>query len=173
MRGTLWDPRTYVQHRHDRAWLADHVYPGIPKVTRDNGHDWIYTLDLPDRHFLQLTEDDSTLHPWPIAIVANGGLVSHGHHSNEISNHGGVATPSHVMGYWFTRQTDLYKRAVEPEALYRGVLYGATLAILALTSDARMGELVQVSAPSLPRVTCHSPSWTAWWWRGQRQVRLA
>ncbi len=46
----------------------------------------------------------------------------------------------------FTLQPNLYKRAVEPGALYRGVLYGATLAILALTSDARQGELMQVSA---------------------------
>jgi hypothetical protein len=79
LRATLWDPRTYVQHRHDRAWLADHVDPGIPKKTRENGHDWIYTPHLPDRYFLQLTEDDSALHPWPIGIVARGGLLSHGH----------------------------------------------------------------------------------------------
>jgi len=60
------------------------------------------------------------------------------------------------MAYWFTLQPNLYKRAVEPEALYRGVLYAATLAILALTSDARQGELVQVSADRFepPRPIC-------------------
>jgi len=29
LRPTLWDPRTYVEHHRDRAWLADHVEPGI------------------------------------------------------------------------------------------------------------------------------------------------
>jgi len=145
LRATLWDPRTYVEHHRDRAWVAERLDPGTPRATREKGHEWIYTPDLPDRYFLQL-DDDSAEYPWPIAVVARGGLLSHGRRSNEISNHGGLATPSHVMAYWFTRQTDLYKRAVEPEALYRGVLYGATLAILALTSEARQGELVQVSA---------------------------
>ena len=41
------------------------------------------------------------------------------------------------MAYWFTLQPDLYKRAVEPEALYRGVLYGSAYSILGLTSGAR------------------------------------
>jgi hypothetical protein len=146
LRATLWDPRTYVQHHHDRAWMADHIDVGIPKKTREKGHDWIYAPDLPDRYFLQLLDDDSAELPWPVSIVARGGFLGWRRRANEVSNHGGLATPSHVMAYWLTLQPDLYKRAVEPEALYRGVLYGATLAILALTSDARQGELVQVSA---------------------------
>jgi hypothetical protein len=39
-----------------------------------------------------------------------------------------------VPGIWF-----------EPEALYRGVLYGSAIVMLMLTSDARIGEVIQVS----------------------------
>jgi len=146
VRATLWDPRTYARHHHDRAWVADYLNQGPPKHTREKGHDWIYTPDLPDRYFLQLHTGDPSELPWPVSIIAEGGFLGYGRRANEISTHGGLATPSHVMAYWLTLQPDLYRRAVEPEALYRGVLYGATLAILALTSDARNGELVQVSA---------------------------
>jgi hypothetical protein len=145
LRATLWDPRTYVQNHRDRAWLADRIDPGMPKKARAMGHAWIYEPDLPDRYFLEV-RDEPDGQPWPVSIVAKGGFLGYRHRANEISNHGGLGTPSHVMAYWFTRQAALYKRAVEPEALYRGILYGATLAILALTSEARQGELVQVSA---------------------------
>ena len=146
LRATVWDPRTYAQHRHDTARAAEKLALGIRKQARARGHDWIYTPDLPDRYFLQLHDENPVDLPWPVSIIAHGGFLGSGHRGNEISTHGGLATPSHVMAYWFTLQRDLYRRAVEPEALYRGVLYGATLAILALTSDARHGELVQVSA---------------------------
>ncbi|MBV9896294.1 MAG: hypothetical protein JO020_19185, partial [Chloroflexi bacterium] len=146
LRATLWDPRTYAAHHHDRAWVEDRIAPGTPKAAREKGHEWIYAPDLADRYFLQLHDVDSTQLPWPVSIIAQGGFLGWRRRANEVSNHGGLATPSHVMAYWLTLQTDLYRRAVEPEALYRGVLYGATLAILALTSDARLGELVQVSA---------------------------
>jgi hypothetical protein len=36
--------------------------------------------------------------------------------------------------------------AFEAEAAYRGILYGTALAVLALTSAARLAELAQVSA---------------------------
>jgi hypothetical protein len=84
--------------------------------------------------------------PWPVSIIAQGGFLGWRRRANEVSTHGGLATPSHVMAYWSTLQPDLHQQAVEPEALYRGVLYGATLAILALTSEARSGELLQLSA---------------------------
>jgi hypothetical protein len=37
LRSTLWDPRTYVQNHRDRAWLADRIYPGMPKKARAHG----------------------------------------------------------------------------------------------------------------------------------------
>ncbi len=41
----------------------------------------------------------------------------------------------------------------EPEALYRGVLFGATLAMIALSNGSRLSELLQVSWNKERRVT--------------------
>ncbi len=45
------------------------------------------------------------------------------------------------LGKWNLRPT-----CVEPESLYRGILYGTTTGVLGLTTTARLGELVQASA---------------------------
>lgn len=60
----------------------------------------------------------------------------------------GLLTPSRETGYWLTRQGDVLPEGelyFDPEPLYRGCLYGATLATIALTNGSRVNELLQVS----------------------------
>ncbi len=60
----------------------------------------------------------------------------------------GLLTPSRDTGYWLTRQGDVLPEGelyFDPEPLYRGCLYGAALATIALTNGSRVNELLQVS----------------------------
>jgi hypothetical protein len=60
----------------------------------------------------------------------------------------GLLTPSRETGYWLTRQGDVLPEGelyFDPEPLYRGCLYGAALATIALTNGSRVNELLQVS----------------------------
>lgn len=60
----------------------------------------------------------------------------------------GLLTPSREEGFWLTRVSFSLQpgeMVFAPEQLYRGVLYGATLAIIALTNGSRVNELLQVS----------------------------
>jgi hypothetical protein len=60
----------------------------------------------------------------------------------------GLLTPSRETGYWLTRQGDVLPQGelyFDPEPLYRGCLYGAALATIALTNGSRVNELLQVS----------------------------
>ena len=60
----------------------------------------------------------------------------------------GLLTPSRETGYWLTRQGEVLPEGelyLDPEPLYRGCLYGAALATIALTNGSRVNELLQVS----------------------------
>jgi hypothetical protein len=48
--------------------------------------------------------------------------------------------------YWFAQATRRGDQVFDPEPLYRGVLYGAALAMLAMASGGSTSELLQVSA---------------------------
>ncbi len=68
------------------------------------------------------------------------------------ANHAGLATPDRYMTDFFSRVSRRERGWgpvpgiwFEPEALYRGVLYGSAIVMLMLTSDARIGEVMQVS----------------------------
>jgi hypothetical protein len=55
---------------------------------------------------------------------------------------------------WFALAADRSKALIfEPESLYRGVLFGSALAMLALSNGSRMSELLQVSHNKERRVT--------------------
>lgn len=54
----------------------------------------------------------------------------------------GLLSPS---GYWYSDGAGPGDMLFEPEALYRGILYGAALAAIALSNGSRVSELLQVS----------------------------
>jgi hypothetical protein len=60
----------------------------------------------------------------------------------------GLLTPSREEGFWLTRvgfSMQPGEMVFDPEPLYRGCLYGAALATMALTNGSRVNELLQVS----------------------------
>jgi hypothetical protein len=60
----------------------------------------------------------------------------------------GLLTPSREEGFWLTRVSFSWQpgeMVFAPEQLYRGCLYGAALATIALTNGSRVNELLQVS----------------------------
>lgn len=60
----------------------------------------------------------------------------------------GLLTPSREEGFWLTRvgfSVHPGELVFAPEQLYRGCLYGAALATIALTNGSRVNELLQVS----------------------------
>lgn len=58
----------------------------------------------------------------------------------------GLLIPLRVHANWLAAAVAPGEQLFEPEALYRGVLFGAALATLSMTSAARVNELLQVSA---------------------------
>src|SRR5207244_10677050 len=57
----------------------------------------------------------------------------------------GLLTPSLEEGSWFSKHGLPDEMLFEPEGLYRGTLYAAARATLALTKGRRMNELLQMS----------------------------
>src|SRR5713101_5805084 len=58
----------------------------------------------------------------------------------------GLLAPPKRSSVWFRHAMSTGALLFEPEALYRGTLYAAALATLALTNGSRVSELLQVSA---------------------------
>ena len=58
----------------------------------------------------------------------------------------GLLAPPKRMSVWFRHAISAGAILFEPESLYRGTLYAAALATLALTNGSRVSELLQVSA---------------------------
>jgi hypothetical protein len=60
----------------------------------------------------------------------------------------GLLTPAGSLAHWLLRAVQQRNEALvfDPESLYRGCLFGAALATIALTNGSRVSELLQVSA---------------------------
>src|SRR6266849_5903215 len=61
-------------------------------------------------------------------------------------NRPGLLAPPKRSSVWFRHAMSTGAMLFEPEALYRGTLYAAALATLALTNGSRVSELLQISA---------------------------
>ena len=61
-------------------------------------------------------------------------------------NRPGLLAPPKRSSVWFRHAMSTGATLFEPESLYRGTLYAAALATLALTNGSRVSELLQVSA---------------------------
>lgn len=58
----------------------------------------------------------------------------------------GLLSPTQSDSQWLAHASQPGEVLIEPESLYRGVLYATALATLALTNGSRVSELLQVSA---------------------------
>jgi hypothetical protein len=75
-------------------------------------------------------------------------LLGQSHHQEIIgTRRSGVLSPARTVTQWFMWARRLSGAILfEPESLYRGALFAAALATLALTNGSRVSELLQVSA---------------------------
>ena len=164
---TIWRPYEFSQRRY-ADWIQ-HTAPGTRERLQAVGaqHSWktggagtgIHAD--PHAYFVEVHSTDGM--PWfmgPVArwheLLTQGGPAAARASGGEIgAGHAGVGLPVErlvsYLGRVFAsdRQHDVRPAAVgvcfEPEALYRGVLFGTAIVTLMLTADARIHEIMQIS----------------------------
>ncbi len=106
-----------------------------------------YEGDLPD-----LLWCGDLLATWPVLIAPDSQPdeaeygKSRRWHTALCLNRPGLLAPPKRSSVWFRHAMSAGAVLFEPESLYRGTLYAAALATLALTNGSRVSELLQVSA---------------------------
>jgi hypothetical protein len=161
MKFILWDKCTWVKHHHGRysdecVRLAEE---GQGPYTQDHNcffvqfdgpsSDLLWIGDLVEHRLFQHFEQAS-LHlegyqqRWQFARQL-------GFSKGCFCSRSGIL---HSGDYWFSQAAERGNELIfEFESLYRGILYGAALAMLALSNGSRMSELLQVSWNKERRVT--------------------
>ena len=128
---TVWEARTQRgPYRHAREAYFVEFHGPVEELL------WFGDL-IRDRLLASLTScsDDERK-----ALAAEAGS-KYGYNANRP----GLLVPRRELATWLTRNTRPAALLFEPEALYRGVLYGAALATIIFTNGARMSEILQVS----------------------------
>lgn len=160
MNFTLWDKPT---------WVLQHTGRYSPTVVREaNARIDSYTPDL-NIYFVQFNGDPSNL-------LWFGELIEHrllqnftpsesrseeylkrwklarelGFSSGCVCDRPGLLSTS---DQWFAFHEQVGDFLFEPESIYRGVLFGTTLAMLAFSNGSRVSELLQVSLNKERRIT--------------------
>jgi hypothetical protein len=165
MKFILWDKRTWVEHH------PDHYSPesvrragaGRAQYTQDQNRffvqldgpasDCLWFGDLIEHRALQgFRAWDTDTSPEP------EGYQERWQYARQLGfPHGCICGPTGLLDTgdrWFALAAERSRKPLfEPESLYRGVLYGAALAMLALSNGSRMNELLQVSWNKERRVT--------------------
>src|SRR5712691_6494389 len=163
---TIWRPYEFSRRRY-AEWIQ-HTTLGTNECERTSGarHNWTNSTRAgihanPHAYFVEahLTE---TM-PWFMGPVAGWharlgrGQRQNGGPSNAGigTGHAGIGTPEEwlvsYLGHVIAsdRQRDLHPTATavcfDPEATYRGVLFGTAAVTLMLTADARIHEILQIS----------------------------
>jgi len=152
LRFTLWTRTSWVLHHRDRYDEAE--------IRDAEGELGVYS-SVSGRFFVQFLGDAEELF-WFGDLVAHQ-LLHHLEYKNlhdPVSrarlqlarqlgfSHGCATSQSellHTRGRWFAQHAREGDLLFDPESLHRGVLYGAALALLALTNGGSLGELLQVS----------------------------
>ena len=149
---TLWDKRSWVEYHHERYSdesvknAREGKYAYTPEKNRffvqfdSPPSECLWFGDLMQQHLFQHMTKDSGLvegfqERWKYARL-------HGF------SHGCASRPGLLSSGdpWFADATGRGDELIiEYESWYRGILYGATLAMLALSNGSRMSELLQVS----------------------------
>ena len=99
-----------------------------------------------ERYLLEICSNPAD-GPWFLPAAARGAYFSRTVNGRslrgEFATPSGVGAPSFRLTNWLCHQD---MTALEPESLYRAALFGSALAVTGLTSSARVGELLQISA---------------------------
>jgi hypothetical protein len=162
---TIWRPYEFSQRRY-ADWIEQ-----APIGTKDRKHafqaraTWKHQAKTsiyadPRAYFVEVHAGHAM--PWFIAPVARWfARLGQPHSSHAVADggkgmcHAGVGTPEErlVTYLGFVRSDQRHGRRAsttnvyfDPEATYRGVLFGTATVTLMLTADARIHELLQISA---------------------------
>lgn len=165
MKLTLWDKRSWVIAHPERysdtviEFAQYHIDAYTDKQNRffvqfDNAaSDILWFGDLVERRvFKTFTKWDTTHSSEPEDYQPRW------KYARECGfSHGCVCGPEGLLSsgdYWLAKQAERSKELLlDFESLYRGVLYGSTLAMIALSNGSRMNELLQVSMNKERRIT--------------------
>jgi hypothetical protein len=158
----LWDKRSWVEHHQDR-------YGEASVENAQEGKD-AYTSNK--NCFFVQCESPTSDHLWFGDLLEQRAFqkFSHGwcqeseeyqkrwQYARSCGFSNGCACGAHGLldtgDHWFAAAAERGKEAIfEPESLYRGILYGTALVMLALSNGSRMNELLQVSWNKERRVT--------------------
>jgi hypothetical protein len=147
---TLWDRHSWIASHPDRytyetKWQArqrrgaycDEVNHSFLEYTGDPD-DLLWFGHLLRLHLLQDSEKPSD--------EQRAYLRAHGEMMGFRTHRPGVLSAEQRVAVWLRHAARDNDILFDPEALYRGILYGAALATLAMTNGSRMVELLQVSA---------------------------
>ena len=152
MHFTLWDKRNWVLHHPERFSESTRFAAKAGRDAYDQAHngffvqfdqaasDLLWFGDLVEQRVLQrFTQNNATTAEyqkrWRFARQL-------GFSNGCFCTRPGVLSPA---DYWFSDGALPGDLLFEPEALYRGILYGAALATIALSNGSRVSELLQVS----------------------------
>lgn len=164
MKFILWDRRTWVKHH------TEHYSHGSKKEARSgrgayaevqncffvefNGpvSDCLWFGDLVERRVLQKFKK------WTHDTPEPEDYQSRWKYARQLGFSAGCACKPRGLldsgNRWFSLAADRADALIfEPESLYRGVLFGSALAMIALSNGSRMSELLQVSWNKERRVT--------------------
>ena len=161
----LWDKRTWVTEHPKRYGdtVVANATSGIGSYTEEHNCffvqfdgascDCLWFGDLVEhRVFKNFTKWNTDLSPEPTDWQARWEYARKVGFSN-----GCVCGPRTLLDpgdYWFGKQAERGEELlIDFESLYRGVLFGSALAMLALSNGSRMNELLQVSMNKERRVT--------------------
>lgn len=148
---TLWDRRSWAQAHHERlsAWMQQSLrLEAATYAAARNGFYLEYHGAPADLYWFgsilavqALGKVESRTAP-PARVTAARGL---GEAQGCFTARPGLLNPDRSHSGWLASNRRLGEIVFEPESLYRGVLYAAALATVALTSGCRVSELLQVS----------------------------
>jgi hypothetical protein len=137
---TLWDRASWVLSH------PQHYSKGVQQAAK-----YRYDAYAPERilYFLQFHGGSEDL-LWFGDVIANRrlGIPPQGESRSDYFcvQRSGLLSPMLGDAQWLSHAWRPGELIFEPESLYRGILFGAALATLALTNGSRVSELLQVSA---------------------------
>jgi hypothetical protein len=146
---TMWTPSSYIRDSVMKGDLSPDQRRLWRHFARRSGaptNESIFSSEIRDEPFLQFEHKaDPTQVPWWLPVVQEGVIIHRSARSGGARSRGGLGGPESVLATWLGKW-NLRSTCVEPESLYRGVLYGSAIGVLGLTTTARLGELLQASA---------------------------
>jgi len=137
----LWDRRSWALGHRERYGETSLKHAALRSPSSSFGHKH-------EHYFLQYegAHDDLL---WFGDLLAEGALHQREHRQSRfLVSRSGLLQPPGDRATFLLRQTRPGEILLDPESLYRGVLYGAALAAIALTNASRLSELLQVAMES-------------------------